>query len=133
MYRRNADVWSGFAKNTHEGLGAPARIVPFTLLLLGGQVLPFALLRTRSWQAIVATTLALLPRVIAARQFQQPVLSVVLHPIAVVAILAVQWAGLARWISGRSAKWKGRELAGDRVTVANAGKQIPERVQHAIH
>ncbi|CAN5518698.1 glycosyltransferase [soil metagenome] len=133
MYRRNADVWSGFAKNTHEGLGAPARIVPITLLLLSGQVLPFALLPTRSWQAIVAAGLASLPRVVAARRFHQPLVSVVLHPIAIVAILAVQWAGLARWITGRPANWKGRELTADRVPLADAGEQIRERVQHAIH
>jgi glycosyltransferase involved in cell wall biosynthesis len=47
MYRRNADVWRGFGKNTHEGLGAPARIVPFTVLLLAGQVLPFR--AAREW------------------------------------------------------------------------------------
>lgn len=44
MYRDNAAVWRGLVKNTHEGLGAPALILPATFLLAAGQVLPFALL-----------------------------------------------------------------------------------------
>ncbi len=42
MYRSAGEVWSGLAKNATEGLGAPVRIVPVTLLLLLGQVVPFA-------------------------------------------------------------------------------------------
>ena len=38
MYRTALEVWNGFAKNAHEGLGSPRMIVPATLLLLGGQV-----------------------------------------------------------------------------------------------
>ncbi|MBA2743376.1 MAG: glycosyltransferase, partial [Chthoniobacterales bacterium] len=94
MYRRNADVWRGLAKNTHEGLGAPARIVPMTLLLVCGQVLPFALLATGRWTFIIAAVLALLPRVLALRRFHQTLPSVVLHPIAIAALLCIQWAGL---------------------------------------
>ena len=33
----------GLGKNTHEGLGAPRLIFPMTVILLGGQVLPFLL------------------------------------------------------------------------------------------
>jgi hypothetical protein len=108
MYRRDGDVWRGLSKNTHEGLGAPSRIVPVTILLLGGQVLPFALLATGSGVAITAAVLALLPRVIAARRFGQPLLGVLLHPIAVVALLAIQWVGLVRWMRCDSVAWKGR-------------------------
>jgi hypothetical protein len=131
MYRRNADVWRGLLKNTHEGLGAPGRILPFTAMLLAGQVLPFALLPRRA--AMAAAALALLPRIVAARRFRQPISSVLLHPFGIAALLAIQWVGLARWSSGRSTTWKGRELAGDRVPLTDAGKQVPERVQHAVH
>lgn len=131
MYRRNADVWRGLAKNTHEGLGAPARILPATLMLFAGQVLPFALLPRR--MAVVAAALALLPRAISIRRFQQPILSALLHPLGIAALLALQWFGLVRWISGRSAQWKGRALAGDRVPLADSREQVPERVEHAVH
>ena len=44
MYRSAREVWFGLAKNAREGLAAPRLLVPSTLLLLGGQVLPFVLL-----------------------------------------------------------------------------------------
>jgi glycosyltransferase involved in cell wall biosynthesis len=43
MYRNGGEVWRGFMKNATEGLGAPKIIIPFTALLLAGQVLPFFL------------------------------------------------------------------------------------------
>ncbi|MEI6505003.1 MAG: glycosyltransferase family 2 protein [Planctomycetota bacterium] len=43
MYERTADVWRGLSKNATEGIGSPATIVPFTILLAGGQILPAAL------------------------------------------------------------------------------------------
>ena len=113
MYQSELETWRGFSKNTHEGLGAPARIVPATLLLLGGQVLPFVLfaITPRIGLAFFAAMLALLPRVIAARRFSQPILSVVLHPIAIVVLLGIQWAGLVRLLRGKSVSWKGRMVA----------------------
>ncbi len=44
MYQSARDVWLGLAKNATEGLASPGMIVPATAFLLGGQVLPFALL-----------------------------------------------------------------------------------------
>lgn len=111
MYRRNAEVWRGLGKNTHEGLGAPRRIVPITILLLCGQVLPFALLATGMWQAFAAAGLALLPRFIALRRFDQPLFGAMLHPFAIVALLAIQWAGLFRFLRGNPSAWKGRACA----------------------
>lgn len=111
MYRRNAVVWRGFAKNTHEGLGAPKVIVPFSLLLLAGQVLPFVLLWSGSGVALIAVALALVPRVIALQRFDQPALGALLHPLAIIALLAIQWTGLVRWLRGTPASWKRRAYA----------------------
>jgi hypothetical protein len=108
MYRRDADVWLGLSKNTHEGMGAPARIVPFSVLLLSGHVLPFALLATGMWQAYAAAALALLPRLLALRRFDQPVLGALLHPVAVIALVGIQWGGLFRFLRGTPVAWKGR-------------------------
>ena len=44
MYRGASEVWRGLAKNATEGIATPGMIVPATVLLLGGQVLPFGLL-----------------------------------------------------------------------------------------
>ncbi len=120
MYRRDAEVWRGLLKNTHEGLGAPARIVPLTVFLLVGQVLPFVLLATGALSGIIASMVALLPRVLAARRFHQPMLGVLLHPFGITALLAIQWLGLVRFLSGKPASWKGRALTSNRVPAANA-------------
>ncbi len=44
MYRSPAAVWNGLAKNAGEGIGSPRLIVPATIVLLGGQVLPVVLM-----------------------------------------------------------------------------------------
>lgn len=108
MYRRDRDVWSGLAKNAHEGLGAPTRIVPITLLLLAGQVLPFALAASGARWSPFAIALALLPRILSARRFHQPAVTVLLHPVAILALLAIQWYAFLRYLLGKSASWKGR-------------------------
>ncbi len=43
MYHNASEVWQGLSKNATEGMAAPARILPFTLLLFCGQVLPLLL------------------------------------------------------------------------------------------
>ena len=59
MYTSAAQVWSGLAKNATEGIADPKRIVPVSLILLLGQVLPFIL-------SIVFVTLAVLALVVLA-------------------------------------------------------------------
>lgn len=115
MYQTNCQTWSGLAKNATEGLAAPTIIVPTTLLLLGGQVLPFALLCDRTslppdvrFGAVLASLLALLPRIVAAWRFGQPLGSALAHPIGVLALLAIQWQALLRHLLGKPAVWKGR-------------------------
>ena len=123
MYSRSLDVWKGLAKNATEGIGAPATIVPFTLLLAGGQILPFALvglgLATR-WQgwptwaiaaACIGMVLAWLPRVLTAARFGQSFSSAVFHPLGILVFLAIQWFALARRLLGLKTSWRGRSLA----------------------
>ncbi len=81
MYHRAADVWQGFAKNAHEGLGSSRLIVPATLLLLGGQVLPLILLAVApSFLTLVASLAVFLPRLMAVARFRQSLLGAILHP-----------------------------------------------------
>lgn len=112
MYRRASEVWQGFAKNAHEGLAAPGLIIPSTLLLLGGQVLPLALvLAAPSPLAFVALTAAFLPRVLATRRFRQSWLGALLHPLGIGALVAIQWFAFFRALRRRPAVWKGRAYA----------------------
>jgi hypothetical protein len=115
MYRSSAEVWRGLSKNAIEGLAAPRMIVPVTVLLVGGQVLPFLLLLAAprlSPPALILTLLAAVlvywPRMAIAARFDQPLVSVILHPLGVFALVVIQWCGLVRWLLGRPSSWRGR-------------------------
>lgn len=123
MYERNADVWRGLSKNATEGIGAPATIVPFTVLLAGGQILPIALAAgglATGWQgfprwaipvACIAAALAWLPRLLDAIRFRQSLAGVIAHPCGVAVFLAIQWVALVRRQLGIKTSWRGRPLA----------------------
>ncbi len=108
MYRNGGETWRGLAKNATEALAAPGAIVPMTLLLFGGQVLPFLLLAGGSVSGGVACVFALLPRLIAAWRFQQPFGAALFHPISIFALLLIQWSAFLRHLLGKPAEWKGR-------------------------
>jgi hypothetical protein len=109
MYRSASQVWSGFTKNAHEGLGSPQLIGPATLLLLGGQALPLVLLAfAPSPFAVIAVIAAFLPRLIAVPRFRQSLLGALLHPVGVCLFLVIQWVAFFRTLRRRPAVWKGR-------------------------
>ncbi len=134
MYDSPRAVWSGLAKNATEGLAAPARILPLSLLLVLGQVLP--VLAASLWlafylsslvvgatfdrplaAALLSTALAFalaasyLPRVLAVRRFRQPLLSALLHPLGIVVLLTVQWYALGKQLLGRPVAWRARSYS----------------------
>lgn len=123
MYTRSLDVWRGLAKNATEGIGAPATIVPFTLLLAAGQILPFVLVAAgfaTGWEAwprwtvaaaVIACGLAILPRLAEAVRFRQSLTSALAQPLAIGVFLALQWYALARKLLGLQTSWRGRPLA----------------------
>jgi len=147
MYDSASAVWMGLAKNATEGLGAPARIVSLTILLMVGQVLPVIALalwvaiwvsnrvvgatfddpRMAVWISVLlalAVVASYLPRMLAVRRFKQPVVSAVLHPVGIVLLLVVQWYALARQVLGRPVEWRAREYAsatGEEVVEARKG------------
>lgn len=110
MYRSAGEVWRGLSKNATEGMASPAGIVPWTVLLGGGHVLPFVLLGFGIEPALAAAAAALsvAPRLAAAARFRQSLLGALLHPLGVAVLLAIQWTALAGAISGRRPSWKGR-------------------------
>ena len=106
MYRSAGEVWNGLAKNAREGLATNGGIGFWTAVLLCGQVLPLPLwLVTGLWQALAAVGLSFGLRFALAVRFRQSMLGVLLHPVGVVALLAIQW----RAVLGRPVGWKGRE------------------------
>jgi hypothetical protein len=118
MYTSASQVWNGLAKNATEGLAAPARIVPMSLVFLLGQVAPVLLIYPL-WMRRVPSPLALafvllaalcawLPRVLAARRFRQDWRGVALHPLAISILVVLQWYALLAKLLGREPTWKQR-------------------------
>jgi hypothetical protein len=122
MYTRSLDVWRGLSKNATEGIGSPATIIPFTILLAGGQILPWVLIAMglatgwRGWPAWtvpvagVAVILSVLPRLLEAFRFQQSVFSGLAQPLGITLLLAIQWISLVRRQFGLQTRWRGRSL-----------------------
>jgi len=122
MYHTNLETWRGLGKNATEGLAAPGVIFPMTLLLLGGQVLPFVLLALAARLTTVglvcvslACGLAYAPRLVAAWRFRQTLGSALLHPLGVFALLLIQWHALLRHLTGKPSVWKGRSYTASAV------------------
>lgn len=122
MYESLGGAVAGLSKNAIEGMAAPSRIALFTLLMLGGQVLPLGcLLLLLAGQTTVSTWtislaaggvfLSYLPRIMNAIRFRQSWFGVLLHPVGVSLFVAIQWAALFRWFAGKSPSWKGRRVA----------------------
>ena len=123
MYRNAKQVWQGLAKNATEGIAAPVRILPISIVLAMGQIVPyvllFALLRGRVVKlevmvyVLVAVGCAWLPRVLAAMRFKQEWRGALLHPVGIAVLLAIQWYSLARKLMGGAVSWKDRAYAGE--------------------
>lgn len=117
MYHSARGVTRGLLKNATEGIANARLIMPFTIVLLGGSVLPFALLPVALWAGnawaigvtLVACLLAWLPRWICAVRFSQSKLGALLHPVAVLLFVALQWQSLFYQWTGKPTAWKGRE------------------------
>ena len=119
MYRSASEVWQGLAKNATEGMAAPARIVPFTFLLLCGQILPVILAISLALNPgayspfaraliLVALAASFLPRLYSVWKYRQSLFSACLHPIGVGLLLTLQWYALLRKLTGQRVTWKER-------------------------
>ncbi|MDY3561974.1 glycosyltransferase [Gemmata sp. JC673] len=133
MYRSASAVWFGLAKNAREGMAATGQIGFWTVTLFCGQVVPALLLvlalsgltfeadpHERTVEQAVrpfalsvlgsAIVMSLSKRCHAAVHFRQSWVGVLLHPVAILLLLAVQWYAVLRWVIGKPVGWKGRAL-----------------------
>ncbi len=116
MYDNDSDLLQGFAKNATEGMASPGAILPWTLLLLGGQVLPFLLLplsslagdSTGASLALLAVGLVMGSRLVLSVRFKQSIQGALLHPVGILVVLAIQWFALLTSFGGGTVAWKGR-------------------------
>ena len=124
MYQGSAETWRGLSKNATEGMASPAGILPWTVLLIGGQVLPPILLlcllvrgpagSDRLWAMTLAlsaagTLASYVTRTVMARRFGHSWLSVLAHPLGITLLTVLQWEALLQKALGRPARWRGRD------------------------
>lgn len=135
MYRGLPALWRGLSKNAGEALASPRMILPATLLLAGGQIVPFALLAAAPRLSPLSLALALLaaiasylPRLAGLSRFRQSPLGAVLHPLGVAVLLAIQWSSFVQAVLGRSPSWKGRRYSARREGGPEP-EESPSRVQ----
>ena len=109
MYRGFHEAWAGFAKNAHEGMATPVALPVWTILLVGGHILPFALLPFAPTIPIaLAAVLSLTARATVTFATKENPLAIVLHPLTMGVGMMIQWSSLLRIGTGRQAGWKGR-------------------------
>jgi hypothetical protein len=119
MYHNASEVWRGLAKNATEGMAAPARILPFTLLLFCGQILPVLLALSvviapasysHGARSLILAALAasFVPRLLSVWKYRQSLYSALVHPLGVSVLLLLQWYAFLRRIAGQQVTWKER-------------------------
>lgn len=125
MYRGLRQTWRGFAKNAYEGLGSLGLLVFLTALHGLAHLLPPLVLLAWAWGAFsgggvawgvdppaaglaaLAVIIALTQRAVLAVRFRHGAASVVLHPVGVLLMTAIQWHSFVLAKLGRRA-WRGR-------------------------
>jgi hypothetical protein len=119
MYETGPQVFQGLMKNAHEGMATPVGLPVWTVLLLGGHVLPpvlalFALATGAPVEvtrlAIIAAALPWAMRFLMTAVFRQSWFGALLHPFGVAVLVAIQWVAFFRWRSGRQVVWKDRSI-----------------------
>jgi hypothetical protein len=116
MYAGADEVWRGFSKNATEGMATPVALPVWTLLLGGGHVLPFLLLPIAEIAGdmeamrLSAIGIALVwgARTMVAARAHHPASGVILHPVGMVVVLAIQWSALRAARRGVPQSWRGR-------------------------
>ncbi len=116
MYHSAREVIRGVLKNATEGLAGAKLIFPFTILLIGGSVLPVVLLPLSlvlgDPVAAVVAGLAVVaghfPRLLATLRLSQSWLGVFCHAPAVLLFVILQWIAFLSHLAGRQVAWRGR-------------------------
>lgn len=121
MYDNARAVFEGFAKNATEGMARPVALPVWTLLLIGGHLLPLvavpvALVSGNPTGPVFAAAMSsagllFVARVLQAVKCREPWQAVALHPLGVVLTLAIQWRALFGYLKGHQVEWRGRSYA----------------------
>jgi glycosyltransferase involved in cell wall biosynthesis len=119
MYNGLHAAWAGFVKNAQEGMATSRALPIWTILLLGGHVLPWGLLLAGLVGTgpialpLTAALLSMGTRLVITVATREPLANVPLHPCTVLVALAIQWDALIRSRTRRPVGWKGRIYSGE--------------------
>ncbi|MBV9654501.1 MAG: glycosyltransferase [Acetobacteraceae bacterium] len=115
MYVGFGATWRGFSKNATEGMATPAGLPVWTLLLLGGFVLPVPLFllclgvghpaAAGLGGAIAALAVA---RTLVGLRCGQDARAMALTPAGMACLLVLLWVALSRHMQGAKQAWRGR-------------------------
>lgn len=119
MYETGPQVFSGLMKNAHEGMATPVGLPVWTILLIGGHVLP-PVIALWAWAtgvtgdiwmlALAGAVLPWIMRFLMTAIFRQSWFGAVVHPFGVCVLVGLQWLAFFRWRSGRKVSWKDRDI-----------------------
>ncbi len=118
MYDNPPALWQGFLKNATEGMATPVALPIWTVLLAGGQLLPWLSLALVAASgrletglgvvAAIAPAALLTAWIVQALKVGEPWFAVPLRPLGVVLTLVIQWQALIGFLQGRPVTWRGR-------------------------
>lgn len=118
MYTSAAEVWEGFSKNLYEGLGGrKSALLAVMVLYVAAFVLPYlawpvlaALGSPMAAAAAMGVIANLFVRLSLAVRYQHTLLSVLLHPLAVLMLMAIAINSFL-WTRRGEIRWRGRVYA----------------------
>lgn len=120
MYRTMGDVWRGFSKNIAAGLGGSFfAVLAVTSLYAFCFVFPYLVLvvgvvtgdlRTAAFGGL-GVLINMTIRALLAQRYEQPKEQILLHPLAVLLLIALAWNSWS-WFKRRRIQWAGRVYAG---------------------
>jgi hypothetical protein len=119
MYGDAASLWRGFAKNFYEGIGGhPVALLIVVWLHVQSFVLPYLVLPVAAvlgaWglaaTAAIGVAANLILRTIMALRYGHSLVSVLLHPLAVLLMMGILLDSF-RWSRRGDIRWRGRSYA----------------------
>jgi hypothetical protein len=120
MYHGWRQCWRGFTRNAYQGIGSLPALLAVTFLQGILCLAPFVFLGASlaapwsPWGGVTLLQVAVLLAVGAAlrRRFRFPGITVALLPLAVAALIAIQWGSWWSTVRKLPTDWKGRRTAG---------------------